>query len=408
MNLLDKLENIKSRLFKKNNIPFITILSLILFAIFICLTMIYFVYEFKKENINKNIDARTLIVNGEEEKYDLINKIEHVELNVSTKYFNDLTRDVAAFDTENLKGFVYLRPLLNNEDISIRLGAPLKKTGEVICPQRFYPYSLYPKNEKETMKYYPSKYLDGEDLIGTKFKVESRNPEFEEIELKIVGTYDSSKSKNYVNTCYISIKDFDSIASPYFGSTYTEYIDGRKEYTYEEYTGRMVRVDYYKNVEKVKQELNKLGFMVEDGFKLNEPMLQFILFIPMFVSLIIMILSLNIFYSFSNKKIQSRKNQYGILKSCGFEKIEIEKLEILENTIIFLISFVFAFLFYIMIFQIILRFFLFEFTYNNIKINIPYFWIFVHFMLLLFIGNQILKFKMKKILTLNSNDLLRN
>lgn len=314
---------------------------------------------------------------------------------MSTKYYHPQGRYVEKFNIEDVKGFVELKVLLN-ENIKIISGSPLKQKGEVICPHKFYPYSLY--IDKGTMKYYPNKYWNGQELIGSSFQVEALNADTKEVELKIVGTYDASKEMNYVNTCYILVEDFDTIASPYAGFISTTELDGTITYEEKEYTGRMVRIDDYKNSKKVKQELENLGFIVEDAFSLDEPTLQLILYTSLFACIIIILLSANILYHFIYKKIEYRRMQYGVLKAIGYAKEEIEKNEILENCFLFGISFLLAFVFYIIIYFIVLRFFLFEFIYNNVRINVPIVYIILFLISYLFLGKQVTKKRVKKIL----------
>ena len=70
----------------KKNILFIFSILFLLIVMFSSLTFIYFVFDYKKQNIDKNFLLRTLYVYNESNNYENIKNISNVEFNISDKY----------------------------------------------------------------------------------------------------------------------------------------------------------------------------------------------------------------------------------------------------------------------------------------------------------------------------------
>jgi len=366
---------------EKKNIFFFLILFVLFLIIFISLTMVHFVIDFKKDTYTKNILTRTLWVdskNGEEKDFEAINNIEHVVLNKSTKYLNSIVENIPEFDKEDLKGKIEIYALMDKLDLKITNGRTIENEEEMICPEKFYPHDMYVQNtatKELKLKIFDTHILNGKDVIGKELNLYSVNPEkdvqAENIKVKIVGTYNTFDTLNALNTCYISQESYDKIASPY--SSYTESIDINNVFhrEYNEYTGRMIRVDSYENVDSVSKKIKELGFSVNLAYHLDEAYLQLILYVPFLIAIIVIIVSSALIYNFMNKKIRSKRNYLGIMSVLGYEKRKLEKLEIIENIIISCLVFALSFISYLLIYSIITNNFLDEFSYNSVTVRIP-------------------------------------
>ena len=78
----DQVFLIRSSIFTKRNILLSIILILILLILLVCFHLIFFVTDYQLINESKNIDMRTLLVYGEENKdFSQIDKLEHVVYN---------------------------------------------------------------------------------------------------------------------------------------------------------------------------------------------------------------------------------------------------------------------------------------------------------------------------------------
>ena len=133
----------------QNRFLFIVLFFLLL-VIFVAVTMITFVLDFKKINLDKNILTRTFLVEkqNDDANYDSISQIDHVDFHVSDKFLNSVGSKVAIFDKENLNGYLEFLPLIRTDDVEIVDGSNLQNPGDVICPTKFYPHDIVIKDKK--------------------------------------------------------------------------------------------------------------------------------------------------------------------------------------------------------------------------------------------------------------------
>ena len=395
----------------QNRFLFIVLFFLLL-VIFVAVTMITFVLDFKKINLDKNILTRTFLVEkqNDDANYDSISQIDHVDFHVSDKFLNCVGSKVAIFDKENLNGYLEFLPLIRTDDVEIIDGSNLQNPGDVICPTKFYPHDIViidKKNNNFSSRMIKSNILSGKDVIGKTFTISHYDVEEDKdksLNLKIVGTYDASKALTTLNTCYISLEDFDNYAFSYNGYTEGSDINGNiisRDFNY--YTSEIVRVDSYDNIKYVKNELNKLGFSVYPVYQFAEEYLMLILYIPLMIAIIAIIVSCGIIYNFLNKKLYERHNFYGMLSAFGYQQKEIIKIEFIESFIILVKAFITSLIIYFGLYFIINELMLTEFSYNNIIVNIPILLFFVIFIFIMGIIYFINTKALKKIL---SNDII--
>lgn len=372
----DQLFYIRKRLFKSKNIIFIFIMTLVITIIISCLTMINFVYNFKIDSLNEE-HGRTLIINNPKSEEDLqkIKSIKHIELVESQKYLYGNEKETTYKGKNFIDGKIYLLPLLKEDDIKIKLGRNLENEGEAVCSQKFYPKSLYTDSFVKLID--NSSIMYGKEIINKNFRIElNEDNNSIEKDFKIVGTY-NNKELTELNICYISKLDYDKIANNY--KTISGYIDenGNEVFVKNPYTSSIVRVDNYKNMDNVIKELDNLGYASIKVLTQDEQFLGYMINIPLFIALIVIIIAINIIYNFIKKKSKYNRFNYGILKTCGFTNNDILKLTFKENLLLYIISLIISLIIYFIGFIIIQKVLLVEFIYMNYNLKVPYFYLLI-------------------------------
>lgn len=398
MSFLDCFNYIRKRFFDKNNIIFIIIFTLLMLIIYGCVTVMYFSYDVKNEMLNEYINMRKIITNATEKDLD---GIEHIEYIVGERFDHTLNKKVPEFSTENEDGEIVLKAKLDIDKIQIKNGRDIQNKGEAICPEKFYPHSY----DKEI---YNSLYLKGDDIIGKTFIVKSKNEDNlgKETEFKIVGSY---KNKTFVeaNTCYIGIEDFINNQSHYSHTTTSTDIYGNTTVKNYGYAGNLVFADKYENLDYVVKALENKGFIADKEVTVDEQTLQYLFYIPLFVSIIVIIVCINIMYSFVVKKFKYKSYEIGILKTIGYQNKEIEKLEIFENIFVVIISFILALLFLIIGYKIVVQNYMADFTYANYVLPIPIVWLILISLIIILIISLMTNLRFIKISKNSVNDLFR-
>ena len=358
---------------------------------FFGLTITRTIFNYKNNLVNKNYEYRTLTINQKEENINddilKVGSIENVTFVGSTKYLNGSIVKVKDFDVDDLKGSIKIFPLISGRNIKSSYDENTLEEGKIICPKKFYPHSLALSSDADNfdMGIVYSNVLNGSDYIGKKVDIKSESGE-QNYQFEIVGTYNQNESLNSINTCLVSIKDYDKLASPYSGIGYGVDNEGNEIEDYYEYEGLMVLVDKLDNISKVKSKLIELGYNVENYFVLDNQSIFIYIYIPLLICLIVLIVCINIIYNFIVKKTKEKLRVYGIQSAVGFENKLILNLDIWENIIVYGISFIFSFVIYYIVLQILIRTLLYEFVYNSVSIVVPVMLISVYFgVLLLFI-----------------------
>ncbi len=381
----------KRKILQKRNIVMMIILMFLLLISFFGLTITWTISNYKNNLINKNYEYRTLTINQKEDNINddilKVGSIENVAFVGSTKYLNGSIVKVKDFDTDDLRGSIQIFPLISGRNIKSSYDENTLEEGKIICPKKFYPHSLALSSDADNfdMGIVYSKVLNGSDYIGKKVDIKSESGE-QNYQFEIVGTYNQNESLNSINTCFVNIKDYDKLASPYSGIGYGVDNEGNEIADYYEYEGLMVLVDKLDNISKVKSKLIELGYNVENYFVLDNQSIFIYIYIPLLICLIVLIVCINIIYNFIVKKTKEKLKVYGIQSAVGFDNKLILNLDIWENIIVYGISFIFSFVIYYIVLQILVRTLLYEFVYNSISIDVPVMLISVYFgVLLLFI-----------------------
>lgn len=402
MKFNDQLFIIKNKFFQRGNIIFLFIFIVILLIIFTCLTIIKFSIDNKREILNSEI-GRTYYISVDENDLEKIKKINHIELVESNKYAFSKRFEIAKFDKNTEKGVVLIKALLKNSDVTIKSGNTIMKDYEMICSDVFYPHEY--DNTIDS-----SLFLNSKEILEKEVKVKSSNEDRlgEEVILNIVGTY-KNKYMEEANTCYVNIATYDKITSKYM--MVTESYDEKGfliSKNYIEYKDYIIRIDNLSNEKDVIDNLKSLGVSYEQVFILDTNFINSLHMIPLFIAIVVMLLMFGILYNFIDKKINNRLNNVGILKAIGYQDKDIINLDIIENLIILIISFVSSLIIFIIIYNNLLYNLLTEITYNNYILEIPVMFILLIFIIFIFLIVIIINKIYQKILKLNIQDLLNN
>ncbi len=400
MKYKDQFFIIKDRLFETKNIVLLIIMTIIFIIIYSCLTIIDVSIENKKEILNSE-DSRTYIVYPKENQIELIKNLEHIEIMTSKKYKHSRSFETSSFDNNSEKGFIRIKALLKENDIKIKKGTKISSKYELVCSNTFYPYE-YDK------KIYKDLFLSSKEILKKTLEIVSQNEGLnnKKINLTIVGTYEN-KYMEEINTCYTSVETFDEISSKYssFSESYDEY--GNLIYsTPNEYEDYILIVDSKENINNVTNYLTQNKITFDKYLILNPETLDMLYAIPLFIGIIIIIITLSILNSFISKKLNNKIHNIGILKSIGYEDKAITYLNINENIIIILISSLISLIIYYLTLSNLKYSLLSEITYNNYIFKIPFISIAILILVFILIVIMIVKSKLNKILKLSIQELL--
>lgn len=344
----------------------------------ISITVMSFINDYYYGTLENAVDARTLRVD-KDDNYEIeipeISKIEHVTYVAEWKFNGIATnRETDLFRQNGLETNIIFVPLLEKGEIKIVDGRNIENDGEAVCPVKFYPYSTVVKKDNEMLeKIYPSKIIKGKDVIGKSITVVSDSENYSDIDVKIVGTYDSYANMREMDTCYISKNDFEKVLAPYSGFGIRHNDDGTTEKEYFPHSGILVRVDNYKNNKEVINKLNEMGYSAIETFQFESENLKLMYYIPMFIMIITGILALGILCNYIKKSLLYRLKEYAIYLSIGYTKEDVKKINLFESIVLILISlFISSIIYFIGYYVVVYRFFSMVLYYST-KVNVPFF-----------------------------------
>ena len=327
-------------LFKKENILYGIITTILITIIFVLLTIVNFVLNYVSDTMKYNVLYRTILVNVNDEskeKLDSISNINHVAGNYNSKYYYGYSSLIPEFNKNNNNAVISLFAILEENEIKIIDGKMPTNDNEIVVPVNFYPYSDY--NYNSDIK---DKMIKGTDLIGKNLELYSEKgkpiissntenysqimEEWQKNRIKysyvIVGTYDSVLAMSERNQCYTTISGLDKL-NPIGVVSFNSQNDTE--------TMRIIRVDNYKNISYVKNELNKQDFSFSNAFEFDYNDIKMTFLIPLIISTILILQIIILIYNFVSKKFKKRYKKIGILKVLGYQNKMIEKIELLEN-----------------------------------------------------------------------------
>lgn len=337
-------------------------------------------------------------------EYDNLSNYEHVVSNLPVKYNDEvLLRYKEQDDPDNEKA-VMIKGIFKNDSIKLLKGNYPKK-GEIVCPPKFYPYSLTKsvfnmnvlKSDKiiDTSKEIGKSY----DLVEYRWKtgknIDVKESKYDnDISLKVVGTYDNKYSFDSMDTCYTSFDTFDLFRDCEFYTT-AKYEENYFHYC-EPYHGRVLTVDSKDNVSDVISKLEANGFQTYVKGKTEINITSYLY--PILMSVVTSILSIVIVLLYINKKCINKQNSYAILQAHGFNNKQIINIELLDNIIIYTIGFVLSLLAYYLLQIYFIKTIFSGYLFFGQSFDIPYLMILNVYILINSIIYIFTKYKISKIL----------
>lgn len=327
---------------EKKNFYFILILMICTVVLIGTLTFKkLFSYDLENDSYN-NLLYRKLIVSPKDihgveydYHYEKLYDIKHVQEIYNMRY------DSIGLNVKKYKNNIYngkIEVLYGTKNTLpkeiIGKGFEENDSGVAICAKNFYPsINSYEKINLET------KFLDGKELIGTSFKIDE--PIYERIngklhesdetyskEYKIIGVYDTSKTKDATYSCYISGEDAREL-----------YDTTSKVLNMNTLSPEIVVVDKNENIDYVITEIGKLGFRAERQIVINKSLLSNIKIISLFIVVVTIIVITLLTISYVKKKSLDDSFEIGLLKSLGFKIKDIQKISFYQIIVLIIFSF---------------------------------------------------------------------
>lgn len=265
-------------------------------------------------------DNRTLIFDAKRsEVEDVKSKLNQINNIEGYQYSNIYSIGITG---ENFE-WLYLNSLPNNSLPKTILGSNVIESGQIICPEKLITQSdLYNS-------------LYSEEVLGKKFNAQITDNYSKEFQ--VVGVFDANKYMIDNNICYATLEDVNEIYNVLYDINVEN--DSRENFTFQ------VVVDYYQNIDIVKDKLETFGFVVDKIFFWDYKMFLVIAEISwgilFFVLAIILIL-----ITFNIKKmISERQREIDLYKSIGYNKNDIKKIYLYEIWLPFVISTIVAMFF---------------------------------------------------------------
>ncbi len=391
MKINDSLFIVRRHLRDKKNIVFTLVLIIIFLILFTCSTIIKFSYENKKATINSEM-GRTYIIQITDNQIEEVKKIEHIDAVMSNKYLSQQLAYPEELNENGIDGSIQIKPLLKENDNKIIKGRNIQNKNELICSNVFYPHDY-------DDKIYSKLFLKPNKIINKNVTVTSSNEDNldEKITFKIVGTYEN-KYMEQANTCYTDINTYDSIKSNYIGKTVSYDEEGNLvESTLTPYSDIFIRIDNSKNTKQVLNELKERNISYNNYFFLDYTFLNNLYYIPMFIAIITIVISFSILYSYINKKINNNLKNIGTLQAIGYDIKIINNLEVLENTILTILSFIISLIIYMIVLKYLSYNILAEVTYSSYILKYPLILMLLSLIIMILISKIIYNKKINKI-----------
>ena len=344
------------------NIIHIIINSFLILIVLLCLTIIKLSNDFYKATTN-GIEGRTLVL-PESTDLNLIKNNKSIIFASEGKY-----RFGYNFDFNEIN-YIYIKPLLDENHIKMIDGHVLKEKGDMICPKKLYPYE-YSLN----MDF--SKTIDSKSLFDTHLSNGKYN-------FNVVGTYTNIQMEE-ANVCYISVNDFSL-------------------FDIDSYNQKMIVYDKKENYNSITDFLDNNNISYINPITFDESYV-YLKTIPIYILSIVIIIILNIAYSFAKKNINNNNKIIGLLRAFGEQKKFILLYFLIAHIILISISILVSIIVFFAIYSIIQPY-LTEFMYYNLYINLPISYTLIFILIFYLFIVLIIKHLLNKKFKIEINNLL--
>lgn len=397
----------------KKNIFFILLLGFCTVILIGILTFKTLYFTNLNLNFEQNISGRRLAVlpnsdnvikYGNDYNYDYssIKNLDHV-LDMYRLEHDYYDFESSTFKNDSYTGFIELRYGSKYTIPKVSNGEVFKEddTGVAICAKNFYP--SIPDNTDSLIS---ANYMDGDKLIGTTFdltadvykRIDDKLTKVDVYQktFKIIGTFDSSKTGDIPQTCYISEKDMQDIHDSVTKDVFANNVNSM-----------LVLVDERKNLDNVTKEIEALGFTVERELIQDTKLLDQLIKTGT-VFIIIVLVSIGFLTLFYIKKTnEDDRISTGILKSIGYSNNDIVKFQLLKMFNLTVISIVFGFVIFLILIIFLKQYFIDYLIYNNLVIKISFLDFLICTVVVLLIPLMIELIFVKKKIKYSAVDLLR-
>ncbi len=341
MKFLDLIYICKSSIIrtKKSNYWCFVFCSVISLMILIAFTLEKTISNYINDNIEKNIEYRTIFI-----QYDVLSEtltsviskvsdLEHIDA-VLKKEEYDTYVYVNQFKTSKTNGEINLiaTNFIMNPPIIYGRNIEKDEKNVLICPINFIADSnllLRRDLNKED-------YIDVRNYLNKEIEISYYAYDYSyEIprkvgkstsKYKLIGIYDTNDNYLNSNVCYAAIDDISKI---------NDIINGNmSEYTQDVFWYPIAIVDDSKNIDKVIEKLNNLGYSVLKKIEINTFIvnnIKKIILIIVFADLIISLICMRIY---TKKKINDVNKDIGIFKAIGYTNSDVFKIIFFENIIL--------------------------------------------------------------------------
>lgn len=327
---------------KKHNILLAFLVGILIGITTIISTYNTTIINYLKNDISNDFFSNTLLVGkmyseGEEKPSldEVRNELETHENIIGvfrvTSRYNGLIAE--EFSNNYLSGRfdLYAATNLTLPEITKGTNFPDNKGNYMICSERFYP------NDMDFSKFTKDNYIKMEEHLGKTISFQYENFETHEkktIDYKLIGIYENSLTTIDESICYVT-------ESSLFDVYYNQRL-GLKDFDINDQTSFYIQVDFYKNVQKVTNDLTDAGFMVMPtayiDYSIYENLFNNINKVSAILFLTIILLLVFILV----RNIKENKKDYKILSFLGFNKSKIYIFHLLNNSLMMLIGYVFS------------------------------------------------------------------
>lgn len=314
--------------FYKNKVNYINIVFISFTAaiIIFCISFATSLNSYWKESIKKMVDYRTFFVYydynlyNEEKAMNLLKTFEHIE---SVSPYSSYIISMKKVEQKNsdIETYMFLFgvppksvKVTNGEDI----GAYESNDKVMVCPEDIF--SEVTKGDQKYIKKFNLINSIGE-IIDLSFVGNENNYE----QFKLVGTYDSSTRQGNDNFCYTNSDVVMNLNYFYQPNVYEE-----KEGIF---FPIIVRIDSTDNITQTLANLSEEGFYTNNDavVRIDTSDGNKILSLLICISLISIIFSCIISFFTLVKNHKKKYRMFAILKTCGYNKKEVIKLQYCES-----------------------------------------------------------------------------
>lgn len=395
---LDEKKYIKRQLKRPSNKIYLLIYIVIFIIIFTCSTAILTFIQFGIYYKSTMYDLLSFNVISDEENYEGLEKIDHIDKIMEAEEYGE------TFYRNGDKEFNLLS-VFDIDDISIYEGRNIENDNEMICNKDFYPFDTY---EKDYFYMNKSKIIKSKDLIGETFSIASDNEDDKNIyDIKVVGTYKNGKIHGSMDTCFVKPELLSKIRGKCAGYESGHDILGNATYKCIPFKGKAIRIDKKENIDYVLSELRKQGYRYYQYNETDTSILDTYFFGTTFAIIIVFFISIVILDTYLKKKIDFRKNQYGILKTIGYDEEKIVSMELKESTSLLVISSILSIIIFSIGLIILRENFLHEFEFEGFPVRLPILLILIITLLIIVLARFLIARKLKRVTELDTVDLLK-